>query len=1053
MGKKILSILVCLFMTTSMALAQKQITGTVIDAESGETMIGVSVRIPGSSVGVLTDVDGKFTITLPEGKKSLSFSFIGMKPATLVARDGMKVLMESDTKSMDEVIVVAYGQQKKSTFTGSAQNVGSEDIELRPITSVTNALEGNVTGVQMTSSDGQPGSSPSIRIRGFGSINASNDPLYVVDGIPYDGVLSSINPSDIESLTVLKDASAAALYGARGANGVVMITTKKGKEGKVNVTWRSSLGLLSRGLKRYKNVSQKDFVQLTYEALRNAEWDNGASWEEAAAIARQSLGSTLGGEYYNPFKNYTWDTIIDPATGKVHADAQSAWDEDWLDAVTRSCGLRHEHQFSLSGGSNRTKYSLSLGYLNEQGVLKTTSFERFNARTNVEHKITDWFSANVGLSVAHSVTNFMDATGTDFSNVWCTAQFINPLFPVYLKDLDGKTIYKNGEIQYDWGEPRDNGDQRVGSIIDQSSLGVLMLDKADNRRDIASMRGGFTVGSDDDNMGWAKGLKFSVNFGFDYNNANIMSYMNMEHGNQASSGGYLDKCNTRTQSYTFNQLLTWNRTFDKHSFDVLLGHEYYDYSYRFLDAARTGLVDGIYELRPGATLVGADSYSHTYRINSWLSRFNYNYDNRYYFSASLRSDASSRFKKDHRTGKFWSVGANWRISDEKFLKDVSWLDNLSYKISYGEQGNDDVLDSEGYSRYYLWQGLSSVSYPNANASGAILASLENADISWEKNANFNTGFEASFLNRRIRLSAEYYNRRTTDMLLNYPMAISTGFTGYDANVGNMSNQGFEFELSGSPVRTKNFLWDITWMGSTIRNRVTKLTVDSPEILTGNYIIKEGLPLNTFYLHKSAGVDPSTGKELWWAYKRNDDGSIIKEHITSDYGEVTYCRYEMGSRIPDLYGSLGTDLSYKGLSLSVLTTYSFGGKVLDYNYYDGMNLTYIDKTWNQNILRRWQQPGDITDVPRVEIKTENYITDRYLVDASYFAIKNITLSYTLPKKWVNRAKLNNVRVYGSCDNVVLFSHLNGMDPQYNFVGDTDYTYSPNRTMTFGVEVNF
>jgi TonB-linked SusC/RagA family outer membrane protein len=1046
MGKKFLSILACMLMTASMALAQKQITGTVVDAESGDPLIGVAVRVPSSTVGVLTDVDGKFSITLPAGKNSLSFSFMGMKPATLTARDGMKVLLETDTKAMDEVIVVAYGSQKKSSFTGSAQSVGSEDIELRPVTSVTKALEGNVTGVQMTAGSGQPGSTPSIRIRGFGSINASNDPLYVVDGIPYDGALSSLNPSDVESLTVLKDASASALYGARGANGVVMITTKRGKEGRANVTWRSSVGFTSRGLKRYNNVSQKEYVQLTYEALRNEAWDDGASWADAEAIARKSLGSTLGGEYYNPFKNYTWDTIIDPATGMVRTDAQSAWDEDWMDAVTRKSAFRHEHQLSLNGGTNRTKYAMSLGYMNEKGVLQTTGFERYNARVNVDHKVTDWLNANVGLNVAHSISNFMDYENTSTSNVWYTAQFINPLFPVYLKDADGKTIYRNGEIQYDWGEPRDNGDQRPGSMSDHSALGMLMLDKADNRRDVAGMRSGLIFGSDDDKMGWAKGLKFAVNFGFDYNNANVMSYMNMQHGNQAASGGLLEKYNARTQSYTFNQLLTWNRTFGLHNFDVLVGHEYYSYNYKYLDGERTGLVEGIYELRPGATLLGTDSYSYDYRIDSWLSRFNYNFDNKYYFSASVRSDASSRFKKDNRRGTFWSVGANWRISKEKFLQDVKWLDNLSYKISYGQQGND-ALGS-----YYAWQGLSSVSYPNANSAGAVLSTLENAEITWEKNGNLNTGIEASFLNHRIRLSAEYYNRRTSDMLLEYPMAVSTGFGSYNANVGNMTNQGFEFELSGTPIRTKDFEWNITWMGTTVKNKVTKLTAESPEILSGSYIIKEGLPINTFYLRKSAGVDPATGQELWWAYK-DEDGNVVDDYITSDYATAADSRYEMGSRIPDLYGSIGTDLTYKGFNLSILTTYSIGGKVLDGNYYSSMNVTYMDKTWNQNMLRRWQQPGDITDVPRAEIKTETYVTDRYLVDASYFAFKNITLSYTLPKKWVNKAKLNNVRLYGSCDNLVLFSHMNGMDPQYNFSGGTNYSYAPNRTVTFGVEVNF
>ena len=1041
--------LACLFLSMGLAFAQTKVNGTVISQDDNEPVIGASVLVVGTQVGTVTDTNGRFELTVPAGKKTLRITYVGMEPIEVSARANMRILLTSDQKALDEVIVVAYGTAKKTSFTGSAESVNAEDMELRPITSVTKALEGNVSGVQVTSASGQPGSAPSIRIRGFGSINASNAPLYVVDGIPYDGSIASLNPADIESMTVLKDASSGALYGARGANGVVMITTKKGKEGRTNVTWRSNFGWSNRATKRYDNVSQKDFVQLTYEALRNDAWSKGSSWENAEAIARAGLGSTLGGELYNPFKNYTWDTIIDPATGYVRSDAQSAWNEDWLDAVTRDNAFRHEHQFSVSGGSEKTKYSMSLGYLNEDGILQTTSFQRYNARVNVDTKINDWFSANVGLSAAHSISNFSDYDGSSYSNVWYTAQFINPLFPVYLKDAEGQSIYNatTGKIEYDWGETRENGDKRPGSMSDHSSLGMLMLDKAETLRDVAGLRSGLVFGSDSDSFGWAKGLKLAINFGFDYTNASYSGYMNMEHGNQAASGGLLDKQTGRTQSYTFNQLLTWNRTFGKHNFDVLFGHEYYAYRYNYLEAERTGLMSGILELRPGATLKEADSYRYDYRINSWLSRFNYNFDDKYYFSASLRSDASSRFKRGNRTGTFWSLGANWRISQENFMKNITWIDNLSFKVSYGEQGNDNI------GSYYAWQGLSSVAYPNANSTGALLSTLENTDLSWEKNGNFNIGLEGSLLGRRIRFSAEYYHRKTSDMLLSYPMAVSTGFGGYSANVGNMTNQGFEFELSGTPVRTKDFEWNISWMGSTLKNKVTKLTAESPEILSGSYIIKEGLPLNTFYLRKSAGVDPSTGKELFWMYDKDEDGNITNERITSNYSQASASRYEMGSRIPDLYGSISTDLNYKGLSLSILTTYSIGGKVLDGLYYSGMNMTYLSGTWHSNALRRWQKPGDVTDVPRIEIQGNTYITDRYLVDASYFAIKNITLSYSLPKSVVRRVHLNGVKVYGSYDNVVLWSHLDGMDPQYNFSGDTNYEYAPNKTFTLGLEVNF
>lgn len=987
---------------------------------------------------------------MPKGKTVLRVSYVGMETVEVVGKRNMRIVLNADQTDLDEVMVVAYGTAKKSSFTGSADNINGEKLELRPISNVAKGIEGQATGVQVTSASGQPGSAPSIRIRGYGSINASSTPLYVVDGIPYDGSLSSLNPSDIESMTILKDASAGALYGARGANGVVMITTKKGKEGKTNVTWRSTLGWSSRTQKHYDLVGQKDYVQLVYEGLRNGYVNNnGMSWSDAEAAARSALSRNLGGELYNPFKNYSWNEIIDPETGYVRSDAQSAWDENWMDAVEDKSAFRHEHQLSINGGTEKTKYMFSLGYLNEDGTLKTTNFQRYNARANVETKVTDWFSANINTTLAHSESNFSDYDGAAVSNVWYSAQFVSPLFPMYQKNLDGTNVLDaNGNAQLDYGEAG-----RPGSYNDYNPLGGLVDDKASTKSDIAGLRTGMVFGTDSDKAGWLKGLKFAMNFGLDYHNSLSMSYMNMYHGNQAGAGGLLYKYTGRTQSYTFNQLITWNRSFNKHNFDVMLGHEWYAYKYEYLEAGRSNLIDGILEISPGTTMQSAESYTDNYRINSFMSRINYNYDDKYYFSASLRSDASSRFYRDNHTGTFWSLGANWRMSKENFLKDVKWIDNLSVKISYGEQGNDDILRSNGTSNYYLWQSLYALGWNNANNLGAVISSLETKDLSWEKNQNLNIGVEGAFFNHRLRVSAEYYNKKTTDMLLSYPMALSTGFGGYNANVGDMRNSGFEFEIGGTPIRTNDWVWNVTWMGATVKNKVLKLTKESPEIISGIRVIKEGYELNTYYMAKSAGVDPATGAQLYWVYDKDENGNIVNERISDDYAKAANSKYYLGSRIPDLYGSISTDLSWKGIDLSVLTTYSIGGKIYDGLYAASMNTTYSTNTWNSNALRRWQKPGDITDVPRIEIGGQYTTTDRFLVDASYFAIKNITLGYTLPKLWVNKIGLSNVRVFTSVDNLALFTHLDGMDPQYSFGGSTDYTYAPNKTWSVGLEVKF
>ena len=614
---------------------------------------------------------------------------------------------------------------------------------------------------------------------------------------------------------------------------------------------------------------------------------------------------------------------------------------------------------------------------------------------------------------------------------------------MYMKDMDGNNVLdENGNPQLDYGEQG-----RPGSYNDYNPLGGLVDDKSYVKNDVASLRTGFTLGSDKDDFGVFKGLKLSVNFGMDYRTMNQMNYMNMYHGNQANAGGLIYKYNTRMQSYTFNQILTWDRSFGLHNFNVMAGHEFYAYQYEYLNAAKSNLVDGILELRPGTTITSADSYTDKYRIESWFGRFNYNFDEKYYFDASIRRDGSSRFHKDHRWGTFWSVGGNWRVSKEAFMEDVKWVDNLSVKLSYGQQGNDNLRT------YYAWQSLYDLGWPNGSNIGGMVTSLENQEVSWEKSGNMNVGFEALLLDHRLSISAEYYNKKTTDMLLNYPMATSTGFNGYNANVGDMRNSGFEFEVRGTLIKTNDWNWDITWMGSTVKNKVLKLTNESPEIINGIYSIKEGMPINTFYMAKAAGVDPATGAQLYWAYDKDENGNIVNEYITSDYNKANESKYYLGSRIPDLYGSIGTSLSWKDIDLSILTTYSLGGKIFDSLYQGSMENMYFNNNWNEHALRRWQKPGDITDVPRIEIAGSYATNDRFLVDASYFAIKNITLGYTLPKVWMQKARLGSIRVFASVDNLALFTHLKGMDPQYNFSGSTDYAYSPNKTWSFGFEVNF
>ena len=1051
MEKRLTMFMMSLFLCVGSMLAQTKVSGTVLSQEDGQPIIGAAVKVVGTSTGMLTDVNGRFSIALPAGSNQLEVTYLGYEGKTVTAKNGMRIFLKADAKLVDEVIVVAYGTAKKSSFTGSAAAISSEKIASRPVTNVTKALDGQVSGVTVTSGSGQPGSGASIVIRGFGSINASNSPLYVVDGIPFDGALSSINPQDIESMTVLKDASASALYGSRAANGVVIITTKKGKEGKAQVTLHNTVGWSWRALPKYDLVNQEEYAELTFESLRNGYmYTNGLSYEDATNAAMANMGSKLGSELYNPYKNYTWATLIDPATGKVKADAQSKWDENWMDPLYVKGAFRHEHNLSINGGTDKTNYMISLGYVNEDGILKTTGFQRYSARANVDSQVTDWFKAGLNTNLSYTKSTYNQYDDTSTSNPWYTAQFSNPLYPLYEKDAEGNTILDSfGNPQLDYGE---NG-RPVAA--DHNPLGGLINDKSYSSRDNAGVRTYVTFGSDNDNFGWAKGLKFTLSFGADYSGLTETDMMNKFHGNQKNAGGLIQKYATRDLSYTFNQQLTYNRKFGDHTIGALLGHEFYQYTYQYLYAGKTNIVDGIYELRPASTIYDADSYSIEHDIEAYFGSLNYNFAEKYYFSAHLRRDGSSRFYKDNRWGTFWGIGANWRISAENFMKGVKWVDNLSLKASYGENGNEGLVKS-GQQNYYAWQNLYSLAYPNGNKIGGFVSTLENKDLSWEKNGMLNIGLEGAVLDSRVRFSIEYFNKKTTDMLLNYPMALSTGFTGYDANVGNMRNWGWEFMLSGSLLKTKNVVWNLTWMGTVQKNKVLKLTEQSNEIINGVKIIKEGYDINTFYMAKSAGVDPTNGSQLYYAYESmDDDGNVTGEYITDDYAKAATSKYFVGKRTPDLYGSISTDLTlFNCVDLSILTTYSIGGKIYDSLYYGTMKpLYYASDTWNKNVLRRWQKPGDITDIPRVDVGGSSTLTSNYLVNASYFAIKNITLGYTLPASIARRAYMSSLRVYASFDNVALFTHLKGMDPQYNLTGGTNYAYTPNKTFSIGLDINF
>ena len=1038
--KKLLALSASLLLAAVLKGQTTEVHGTVSQAADGAAIAGATVMVEGGSEATVTGIKGDYSIKAAEGS-TLVFSFLGMQTQriTVGKQTAIDVKMLAEDKVIEDVIVVAYGTSKKESFTGSAEVVSGEKLKNRSVTDVTKALDGQVAGVMTTSGGGQPGSGAELRIRGFGSINASSSPLLVVDGVPFDGDLNSINSSDIESMSILKDASAGALYGARGANGVVLITTRrnKGAGDKISVQLSAKVGVSSRAIPFYNTMSAKEYMEHMYSATyHDLLYTEGYLPDVARSMTIDKLSRSILGKdgIYNIFDKAP-EQLFDQ-NGKIVSDAKTKYSADWMKEAQAVAPIRQEYQLSVNGAGEKSKYMASLSYLDEKGTLKTTGFKRYTGRVGVDFTPKKWLDFGANMSYAHTNSDFLGSEGTsNNTNVWYSAMLMAPIYPVYRINADGSYYTENGKKVFDYGQSRPAGAQN-----NRNSVATLFEDDFYTLTDNVSGRAYLAVN-------W-KGIKLSTNLGIDNVNTNETTNYNPYYGNAAGTGR-LTKENSRVMSYTWNQLLTYQTEIGKHSIDAMVGHEFYHYLFTYLIGERTGFPFGDYDdLSMGSTIAEANSATDRYAINSYMSRLNYNYADRYYLSASFRMDASSRFKKENRWGSFWSVGASWRLSQEAFLKDVRWVDNITLKASYGVQGNDNL------GSFYAWQSLYNMNYPNSNESGAVIGSIENKDITWEKNGNFNAGLEFKLLGR-ITGTVEWYNRTTTDLLLEYPMAISLGFPGYYANVGSMVNRGWDITLGGDIISNKDWRWNVTVMASTLSNKVKKLTGEGDDIVSGVYIIREGEELNTFYMAKSAGVDPTTGEQLYWAYEKNADGSMKPgtEYITNDATVAASSKYLQGSRIPDVYGSISTTLSFRNFDLGVLMTYSVGGKIYDAIYQAMMEPSFIGQTYHRNALRSWRTQGEITDVPRATTSLSSQISDRFLVDASYFAIKNITLGYNLPSRLLAKAGIGALRVYLSADSPWIFTHLKGINPQANFSGSTSYSYTPNRTVTLGVDLKF
>ena len=807
MVRKIVLSLIAVFVFLAYATAQnRQISGTVSDA-NGHPVAGATVIVDGTSLGTTTNTAGEYTLSAPVNG-TLVVTFVGFEPQQLpiAGKTRINVTMKEDAQAIDDVIVVAFGTAKKEAFTGSAAVIKSDEIAKVQTSNVATALVGRVAGVQTSSTSGDLGKTPSIRVRGFGSINAGKEPLWIVDGMPYEGDLNNLNTNDIESMTVLKDAASNALYGARGANGVIMVTTKKAKSGDAVVTIDAKWGVNSKALEEYDVItSPAQYYETHFKALYGyyAQTNPAA---KAYALASSGLTSNgTGGLGYNVYTVPEGQALIG-TNGKLNPNAtlgrkiiyngQEYWltPDDWIDEAYQSA-FRQEYNVNISGATERSSFYASLGYLDNTGIIKSSALERYTARLKADYQAKKWLKVGGNMSYAHfsnSNGNSNEGSASSTANIFAFSAQMPPIYPVYIRDGSGRIMVDdNGYQMYDYGDKGNAGLTRP-LLPGANGLQTSWLNKK-------KAEGNAFSGSGFVDISLYKGLKLTVNGSTNIDETRTTYLNNQYYGQFAEAGGTISKYHTRDIAYNLQQILNYNETFGKHNVGLMVGHEYYQKKYYYLSGTKSKLFSYDNEELGGAVVdgAGAHSYIDDYNSEGYFMRAQYDYAGRYFVSGSYRRDASSRFHPDHRWGNFWSVGAAWLLNQENWF-DAPWVNMLKLKASYGSQGNDNIGN-------YLYTDTYSIE--NNNGEIAVLFGQKgNPNITWETNTNLNIGTEFGFWNNRLSGSVDFFNRKTSDMLFAFSVPSSLGYSSYYANVGDMVNRGVEVELNADLIRTKNVLW-------------------------------------------------------------------------------------------------------------------------------------------------------------------------------------------------------------------------------------------------------
>ena len=1089
--KKLSMMLAGLFLSVGISLAQTKVTGTVVSYEDNEPIIGATIQVVGNAgIGTITDYDGNFTLDVPEGMKTLRITYVGMEPLEVaVSTKTLRIQLRNDVHTLDEVVVVAYGTQKKTSLTGSIQEVKSEAIELRPTSSVASALEGSVTGVQVNSTVGAPGEDPQIRIRGVGTVNGSSSPLYILDGVPYSGSISDLNPQDIESMSVLKDAASAALYGNRASNGVILITTKKGKQGKMNITFDVKQGTYSRGIAEYDRLGAREWMEAQWLNMKNNRMAAGDDAATAGAYASKHLIADR--LQLNIFDKA--DEALFTADGKLVSDARIKGtygeDLDWYKQAIGH-GYRQEYNFNANGATEKSDYLVSLGYLDEQGYLKTSGFDRLSARLSGNIQPAEWLKVGVSLNATHQNFNAGYGTGNANTNPFNFCRKISPIYPVHAHDLTTGEYYLDGmgNLMYDGGSYIDPDGQVVHTRNQYPDRHIIWENQLNTDKIIRNTVNSIAYANIILPYNFTLSLKGSLNLSNDSEN----KYYSAVIGDGKANNGRLRRTDVRQKNYTFQQQLHWRQEFGVHSVDALLGHESYKLTRNYMASGKDSeIVPNLTNLLNFTQFAQLYDYNDNYALESYLGRVRYGYDSRYNIEFSFRRDGSSRFAKNARWGNFWSTGASWVISNEKFMKQYDWVNYLKLRADYGEVGNDSGSGLYGYMALYQQD-------VHAGKGAYYISQLPNEDLKWETGQSWGVAIEGRLFNK-LNFNVEYFDRRNKDLIFNVYNPLSAGATDTTTpqsvttmNLGTISNHGVEISGDMDVYKSKN--WSVN-VGASItfeKNKVVKLPEQNRDgIIDGTKKIVEGMDRYQFYTYTWEGVNTKNGLSL---YKFNGDEYFFTDGGTT-YGNpagaeitgsqknavvvidgtpysylTTYGKREFhGSAMPTAYGSFNFSVSYKAFSLYTLFTYQLGGKVMDSNYQLLMNSQSTPTALHKDVLKGWTAEQAtatdaidrngvpmLSDAPVIVSGLEadlNSTSSRWLTSASYLILKNINLSYQLPKELVRKAGIENVMLTLTCENLFTLTSRKGMNPQQNFAGTQSATFVTPRIFSAGVNIKF